>query len=394
MPHGSPLGSTNTSEVLLLAPSRGAGGGIERYIEAMVEALNDSGAIVNSVAVVDGPDAKATCGAKVRFVIQAVVTALQMRRMGRRCQIIIAHPSLAALAPGLRALAGSPHRPILVLYGQEAWLPGTMLRCITRVRQVEMMAISDFTAGAAVSMGNARVLPPGLSRKWFLQLADVAETRADRSSGPLRVLSVFRLADAVLKGLPELAQAVAALLNEGRPVELVIAGSGRLPEDVAEALTSLGVSCMVRNGLSDGDLADLYSWADVMVLATRLCVDRRRLSGEGFGMVLVEAQLAGAMVIGPAFGGSAGAYVEGMTGLRPSDESSAELQRLLRWCEENREGMADMGHAGHRWARDRFSPGAYRQAVAAVVLGCREPYVRCVSPPDITFEGQQTRVRR
>lgn len=365
--HGSPLGSTNTPEVLLLAPSRGAGGGIERYIEAIVEALSDSGVIVNSVAIVDGPDAEATLGAKVRFMIQTIVTALRIRRMGRRCQIIIAHPSLAPLAPGLRALARSPYRPIIVLHGQEAWLPGTMLRCITRVRQVEMMAVSDFTAGAAVSMGNARVLPPGLPRKWFLQLADVAETRVDRSSGPLRVLSVLRLADAVLKGLPELAQAVAGLLNEGRPVELVIAGSGRLPEEVAETLTSLGVSCAVKSGLSDGDLADLYSWADVMVLATRVCVDRRRLSGEGFGMVLVEAQLAGAMVVGPAFGGSAGAYVEGMTGLRPSDESSAELQRLLRWCEENREDVRLMGGAGRNWARVRFAPDAYREAVLGAV---------------------------
>jgi hypothetical protein len=37
--------------------------------------------------------------------------------------------------------------------------------------------------------------------------------------------------------------------------------------------------------------------------------------------VLIEAQVAGTPVIVPAYGGSSSAYVEGMTGAAPTDES-------------------------------------------------------------------------
>jgi phosphatidylinositol alpha-1,6-mannosyltransferase len=358
---------TEAPEILLLAPSTGAGGGIERYLEAMVEALTDSGASVHTIAVVNGSGALATSGNKVRFSIRAAAAALRVGRTGRPTQIIVAHPSLAPFAPALRVLAGSPTRPFLLLYGQEVWVPGQALRWLVRARLLEMVAISDFTAGAVVGLGNARILPPGVSNNWFSRLTQVADTRERRSPGSLRVLTVVRLAEAAKKGVLELAAAVAALRVEGRQVELIIAGSGRLPADIATVAHSLSGGCTVRTSLSDEELAVLYSSVDVVVLATRLSARRRDRSGEGFGFVLVEAQLAGAMVIGPAFGGSAGAYLEGVSGLRPRNESSGELVRLLRWCDGHREEIASMGSAGQQWTQTRFSPNVYRQSVLATL---------------------------
>jgi phosphatidylinositol alpha-1,6-mannosyltransferase len=333
----------------------------------MVEALTDSGASVHTIAVVNGSGALATSGNKVRFSIRAAAAALRVGRTGRPTQIIVAHPSLAPFAPALRVLAGSPTRPFLLLYGQEVWVPGQALRWLVRARLLEMVAISDFTAGAVVGLGNARILPPGVSNNWFSRLTQVADTRERRSPGSLRVLTVVRLAEAAKKGVLELAAAVAALRVEGRQVELIIAGSGRLPADIATVAHSLSGGCTVRTSLSDEELAVLYSSVDVVVLATRLSARRRDRSGEGFGFVLVEAQLAGAMVIGPAFGGSAGAYLEGVSGLRPRNESSGELVRLLRWCDGHREEIASMGSAGQQWTQTRFSPNVYRQSVLATL---------------------------
>lgn len=367
MGHTRPAPRTDAPEILLLAPSTAAGGGIERYLEAVVAALTDSGASVHTIAVVNGTGARATPHAKLRFIIRAAVVAMQLRRTGRRTRIIVAHPSLAPFAPALRILTGSPPRAFVVLYGQDVWVPGWALRCLVRAKQVELVAVSDFTAGAVVSLGNARLLPPGFSSRWFTHLTKMAEARAQPSPGPLRVLSVLRLADAAPKGFLELAEAVATLRVEGRHVELIVAGSGRLPVDLARRAASLPGGCVVRNCPSDDELAALYASADVMVLATRVSATRRGCSGEGFGFVLVEAQLGGAMVIGPAFGGSASAYIEGVSGLRPRDESTAELVRLLRWCDDHREETASMGTAAQQWARARFDPNTYREAVLATL---------------------------
>jgi glycosyltransferase involved in cell wall biosynthesis len=85
----------------------------------------------------------------------------------------------------------------------------------------------------------------------------------------------------------------------------------------------------VRAGLSDRDLADELAAADLFVLATQTRSGRRAV-GEGFGLVLLEAQAAGTPVIAPAYGGSREAYIEGVTGVAPLDESAEALLRSLQ----------------------------------------------------------------
>ena len=77
---------------------------------------------------------------------------------------------------------------------------------------------------------------------------------------------------------------------------------------------------MLRPGLSDNELAHELAAADLFVLATQTRSGRGSV-GEGFGLVLLEAQAAGTPVIAPAYGGSHEAYVEGVTGMAPTDES-------------------------------------------------------------------------
>ena len=50
--------------------------------------------------------------------------------------------------------------------------------------------------------------------------------------------------------------------------------------------------------------------------------------GEGFGLVLLEAQAAGTPVIATAYGGSHEACIEGVTGVAPADESAEALIRI------------------------------------------------------------------
>ena len=59
--------------------------------------------------------------------------------------------------------------------------------------------------------------------------------------------------------------------------------------------------CTFRGQLTDQELADELAAADIFVLATRTRSGRNAY-GESFGLVLLEAQVAGTVVVGPAFG--------------------------------------------------------------------------------------------
>ena len=83
----------------------------------------------------------------------------------------------------------------------------------------------------------------------------------------------------------------------------------------------------MRAAFRPGPAAELAA-ADLFILATRTRRGRRAC-GEGFGLVLLEAQAAGTPVVGPAYGGSRDAYMESVTGVAPVGESAEALAVVL-----------------------------------------------------------------
>jgi glycosyltransferase involved in cell wall biosynthesis len=75
--------------------------------------------------------------------------------------------------------------------------------------------------------------------------------------------------------------------------------------------------------------------------------------------VLLEAQVAGTAVVGPAHGGSPDAYLGGVTGATPRDESTAALTEVLGELARKPARLAVMGRQGAAWARERFVPDKY-----------------------------------
>jgi glycosyltransferase involved in cell wall biosynthesis len=226
-----------------------------------------------------------------------------------------------------------------------------------------VVAASSFTAGALLRDCRATVLPPALSREWFDTLAAAAAGRPGVGPG-IRLATAFRLAQWRGKGLPQLMEAVVAL---GRPdVCLTICGSGKPPTDLLR-LVSEHSWCVLRPGLSDGDLAHELATADLFVLATQTGSGRGAV-GEGFGLVLLEAQAAGTPVIAPAYGGSREAYVEGVTGVAPVDESAEALTRTLDDLLKNPARLAWMGAHAAQWAREAFAPERYAQLAVRRLL--------------------------
>ena len=228
---------------------------------------------------------------------------------------------------------------------------------------VRVVAVSSFTAGT-LSPGNpASVLVPGLSREWFHKLVE-ASTVARACDPGLKLLTAFRLGDWRGKGLPQLLDAVAAL---GRSdIHVTVCGSGPPPADL-QRLVRERPSCTLRPGLTDRELALELAAADLFVLATRTRPGRNA-SGEGFGLVLLEAQVAGTPVVGPAYGGSRDAFVDGVTGVAPADETTAALTMLLGDLLRDPQRLARMGQSAAEWSRECFAPESYASRAIARLL--------------------------
>ena len=145
-----------------------------------------------------------------------------------------------------------------------------------------------------------------------------------------------------------------------------VCGTGEPPHDLRE-LVSRYHWCMLRPGLNDGCLARELADADLFVLATRTRCGRCP-SGEGFGMALLEAQVAGTPVVGPAFGGSHDAFVDPVTGLAPADETAGALVAVLAQLLQDRAHLEWMGKQAAEWARNCFLPQRYAVRAAGRLL--------------------------
>jgi phosphatidyl-myo-inositol dimannoside synthase len=345
--------------VLLLAPSEGLGGGIERYVST-VEAVFKRFEVPYRRLNLIGHDRVHGLNTKLRFVQEA--------RRAVRCssgptRLVVVHRNLLPVVSAVASLSNYSGATV-ILHGREIWSRGNVRgHWLMQRPDVRVVAVSNFSAGGLVATCRANVLPPGVSPEWYRTLVD-AGAQASRMPGEFNVVTTFRLDDWRGKGLPTLLDAV-RLTGDDR-VRLTICGSGRVPAELLEAIAPYPW-CRLAPCLSDRDLAQVLADADLFVLATRT---RRggHASGEGFGLVLLEAQLAGTPVVAPAYGGSGDAFLPGVTGLAPLDETPEALAAALAVFLHDDEGRQHMGEAAAQWSRMCFEPDAYGRLVMRVLL--------------------------
>lgn len=352
------------SSALLLSPSHGLGGGIERYVQTIQSAFRDVG--VPSMRL----DLERPGLAGHRALLAASKAALPS--MPGQVRVVIAHRALLPVAVQL-ARAHPVGGVSVICHGSDVWGTRLSLRSgfeswLMRRPGVRLVAVSSFTAGALVGRGPAAILPPGLSRAWFDELACAAgRLRSDGGDAPsqgVEVMTAFRLGEWRDKGLPQLTAAIRALNMPA--VRLTVCGSGAPPPDLVSHVRRYPW-CRLCPGLGDAELAAQFARADLFVLATRTRAGRRAC-GEGFGLVLLEAQVAGTAVVGPAHGGSPDAYLEGVTGATPRDESVAGLVRVLDRMLSQPGLLAAMGTKAASLARTRFAPDRYAALAADRLL--------------------------
>jgi phosphatidyl-myo-inositol dimannoside synthase len=349
---------------IMLAPSRGLGGGIERYAETLEWAFAAQGIECLRLDLhrpgLEGsrPRAHARLLTALRRQLEADVSPTRL---------VVLHRALLPVA-SMTALRRRPRGISLICHGNDVWgarlrLRGGLENHLMTRNDVRVVAVSSFTAGVISHRSRATILPPGLSSEWFRTLTEPTACH-DARTAAARLVTVFRLADWESKGLPQLLEAVAALGRQD--IRLTVCGAGDPPPDLQKLIDERRW-CTLLPGLNDRQLAGQLAAADLFVLATRTRLGRRQ-SGEGFGLALLEAQVAGTPVVGPAYGGSHDAYIEGVTGVTPTDETGAALSSVLAEMLTDPHRLAEMGNQAAAWARESFAPDRYAANAVARLL--------------------------
>jgi phosphatidylinositol alpha-1,6-mannosyltransferase len=354
--------------VLILVPSRGFGGGIERVAAAIERAWPGECARVDLYDVRRHRRAEGQLAAKVRFVCTGVREA---RRFRPRI-ILVLHAGLLPAAHIMRL-----HRRsviALVGHGTEVWARLSPLGIALGRRTDILLSVSAFTAGVLAQ--NLRVAPAEVG-VLPLPVADELLHRSGQSARvpttPPRLLTVARVTRAHrYKGHFLVAESLPPVLDRFPDVQWHVVGTGDDVPALRARCRELGIaqSVFFAGGVSDARLADFYECAYALVLPSVTNLMARPPEGEGFGLVYAEAAMFGVPSVASEAGGGANEMVTaGVTGLtvRPGDSrdlAAALIELLSDPMLRNSLGARARTRALSRHTSEQFG------AVLVGALGC------------------------
>ena len=262
--------------------------------------------------------------AKGRFVRTALREAIGGARL-----TVVEHPNLAPLARAMRLVAPGL-RTVIQAHGTEVWTPLAVPRRWA-LRQADLvLAPSSVTARQLVTVQGVdekrvRCLPWGLDPELGCSAAKSSQgaSGADEFPDGKVVLTVGRQDRSdQYKGVDLLIEAMPRLLHAFPDLHLVVIGSGtdrpRL-ERMAQRL-HIGEQTHFLGDVPGEKLAAAYHRCNVFAMPS---------SGEGFGLVFLEAMAFGKPVVGGAHGGTLDIIEDGVTGYLVSHGDADRLAQVL-----------------------------------------------------------------
>lgn len=357
------------------------GGGLEAVTWEIARSLSALGAEVEVWSVrqggpvdVEGITARglAPAAGRVRRSVDARWLwkgrlARAVAREARRFDLVVAgHPWLL---PSIQAGLGRGHgrpRCWAWTYGIEVWgEPGRRIAAHLAAAD-RVAAISRFTRDQVAPW----VRPERLS------LVHTPVDTERYTPGPAApgadLLVVGRLArDEAYKGHDLLFRAIAPLeARLGRPVTLRVVGDGDWRPDLQAQAAALGVADRVdfAGRLPFGELLAAYRGCGVFAMPSR--VDRRPRglwTGEGLGIVYLEAQACGRPVVASTEGGAPDAVLPGETGLLADPRDPGAVADAAARLLADPARAARMGAEGRRFVDEHFSVRRFRARLAELL---------------------------
>ncbi len=336
--HGAnPIAATRTVHALaLVSDAYGGFGGISRFNRDFLGALAGLGPVKSLTVLprlIPGaieealpPTILHDCAAakgKGAFLMRT------FRQLGNPFDLVICgHINLLPVAYVL-ARAARAHL-VLVIHGIEAWRrPRNPLAALLARRIDTLIAVSDCSAKRFLGWSKAQprrqiVLPncvdlqrfrpgpknPGLIARYGLNGCKVLMTLGRLAGEDRR------------KGFDEVLEALPAILRRHGDVKYLIAGEGEDRPRLEEKARALGLADRVvfAGRIAEDEKVDHYNLADVYVMPS---------SGEGFGIVLIEAAACGVPVIGSKTDGAREALLDGRLGALVDPARPDELVRAV-----------------------------------------------------------------
>lgn len=301
---------------------------------------------------------------KLSFVLQALRLARKKPRI-----IVAAHLNLAVPALWMKKI--SPRTKLIVLcHGVEVWdvLPVKRRRALLAADMIT--APSTYTATKLNTMQGVpaeriRILPWPINS----EVLRMAEARSNLVSppgfpnGPV-ILTVGRWAAAEqYKGADDLIRAMAQLRTSFPEASLVAVGSGDDLPRLKAIATELRIADSVHflEGISREQLAACYAHAQIFALPS---------TGEGFGIVFVEAMAFGLPVVGIAAGGVTDIVQDGVNGLFVPAKDPAALANALARLLSDSALRSRLGHNGAETVRQRYQFTGLEKGLEQALVEC------------------------
>jgi glycosyltransferase involved in cell wall biosynthesis len=281
-------------------------------------------------------------------------------------QLISTHLNFGPVAHVVKRLLGTPYT--LVAHGIEVQPGLSSARCAALRAADRMLAVSAWTRQRVLDLGGidpARVLvlpdtvddarftvasrPAGLAKRYQLH----ADERV--------VLTVARLDPGEgYKGCDRLVQALPTVHAACGPVRLLVVGRGDDRSRLEALARDLGVAHEVTctGFVPDEELADHYRLADVFAMPS---------TGEGFGIVFLEAMACGTPVLAGNRDGSVEALEGGRLGslVDPTDVKAIAHGIIALLTQQGPAWWFDK-EALHKAVTQRFGRAAFRDTLRTI----------------------------
>lgn len=342
-------------------------GGMERFnqrVERALDELSPAGVDHWTVALWDRPASGGKPGGGGRYracnasKVRAAAGFLVEAARRQPDVILYGHVLLAPLAVAAQVL--SPRsRNVLFVHGHEVWVEPFRRRvpwrdrlvvrgCIDEVTAVSRLTAGRMAAGYRLPASRFRLLPNAVDPP------AAAPLPRNGAGGPPRLLTVARLSEKDrYKGCDRVLRALPRVLAEVPGARYDIVGDGPLRRELEELAGQLGVRRAVRflGYVDDGRLEEIYRRASVLVMPS---------TGEGFGIVFLEAWKHGLPVVAGNRDASSEVVADGETGLCVDPESPDQIGRAVVRLLNDPAYAARLGMQGYQTLLERYTHQTFR----------------------------------
>jgi phosphatidylinositol alpha-1,6-mannosyltransferase len=339
----------------LVTDAFGGAGGIAQYNRDFIEALaadGQVGAITVAPRLAPKPD-RATPPRThqvdaIKDQLHYTLNALRLALRERPDVIFCGHLYMAPLGLIAAKLAGA--KLILQLHGIEIWPRPSRLQSVAIEAADLICCVSRDTRARLLNWTRAEpervvVTPNTVSDRYAP--GDGAEMRTAQGLGEkVILLSVSRLdANQRYKGQDLVISLIPTLRARGRDLVFLIGGSGDDQSRLETLASDQGVAEHVRflGEVPNDQLLSFYRAADLYLMPS---------SGEGFGIVFLEAMACGAPAIGLDLGGARDALGRGLGEAVEPDQLLSAIERALDAGRPDSE--AQVREVRRRYGRDGF----------------------------------------